>query len=288
MSEKDPADRHPVWRELDELTRHKLIKAVRQPLDDEGRFMAEAWVGSCIYCGSSNTMDLFDVEGIENAAVGLCRDCCGLFCTECRAPIETPDLMCGHFAICEECGLCDYSEVGPDECLEEDFASAEGEGEELFEELDELDLDDLYDLDEMDDRIDPLDCELIRTWLIEKGYYTREELEEYDRLQEDDIFMDEALVCGWCKKPFELDGTIYTNRLELKPGLELEGEEGLVVPLHLTSVDRVVPAVFFTMTMPGGEMSRGLSVFTCSLECLEALRDAFNREREIIERFNVN
>ncbi len=281
----DPAERHPVWRELDDLTRHRLLKAMREPLDEEGEFLAEIWTGSCVHCGSENTMDLCDIEGIENAVVGLCKDCGGMWCTECRAPIETPDLECGHFAVCEECGLC---ESFASDLEDEDFGDGEPCGPECGHDHPEFCEDECgFDCgSELD--IEPIHCERIRGWLIEKGYFTREELDQYDQAQGLEFYGEAMLFCGWCKRPFDFDGTIYTSRLELKPGLELEGEEGLVVPLRLISAERTVPAVFFSLPSSDGRWVKGLNVMTCSEECLEALREAFDREREIFERFNVN
>gem|GEM_PF-3592361 len=303
MRKEDPGKRHPLWLRFDELTRRRLLKAMREPLDEEGEFLATIWAGSCIHCGSDYTMDLCEVEGIENPTVGLCKECGGMWCTECRAPIVTPDLVCGHFDVCEECGRC----LAGRDLLEDEGEDLGEEGEEALEEIPtgdpgvwESDLEEILDLEDLEEEeeeaeeyIDPFECQIIRDWLVEKGFYTREEFEEYDRrCQEEDDYesfcMEAMHFCAWCRKPFDVDGTIFTSRLELKPGLELEGEEGLVVPLHLSSVDRVVPAIFFTLPLPGNRGQRGLNVVTCSLECLEELREAFNREREIIERFNVN
>ncbi len=305
MKEEDLRKRHPVWDELDDLTRRRLIKAMREPQDEEGEFIAVNWVGSCVHCGSERTMDLCEVEGVENAAVGLCKDCGGLWCTECRAPIVTPDLECGHFAVCEECGQCLNGVSDLPEPSQEpgDAEDMDGEGREgMLEDreswmmsLEETLIHDLFEdsYENIEEYIDPFCCEKIRGWLIEKGFYTREDFEEYDRIQREedgfeDSFCEAMLFCAWCRRPFDTDGTIFTSRLELKPGLELEGREGLVVPLRLHAVDKVVPAIFLTLPATGNLRIKGLNVVTCSLECLEALREAFNREREIIERFNVN
>ncbi len=114
MPDIDPESTHSVWRELDDLTKVRLRQAMREPLDDEGVFLAEMWVGSCVHCGSEFTMDLTGVEDLDNPAVGLCKTCGGMWCIECCAPIITPDLECGHYNVCAECGECDITCVPAD------------------------------------------------------------------------------------------------------------------------------------------------------------------------------
>jgi hypothetical protein len=271
MSESNPERTHALWRELDDLTKQRLKEAMRKPLDDEGVFLAEMWVGSCIHCGSELTMDLTEVEDLENPAVGLCKQCGGMWCIECYAPIVASDLECGHYAICVECGECDVDSV----LLDESPGGAEKEREPDFDD------DDLFE-DEIA-CINPRDCELVRTWLIKQGFSKAEDFEQDWEDMEDALF-----YCAWCNRELLPGDHICWSRLNLKPGFDLRGEEGLIIPLHLPAANRTIPAIFTSLESPDRAREKRLVIMTCSDECSHDLKEAFRLEQDISDRFNIN
>ena len=69
---------------------------------DEDQFISEAMVGECPECGSANTVDCDEVEGIYDIEVGLCGNCGYLWCLECGSHL-TSGIICGHWEICSNC-----------------------------------------------------------------------------------------------------------------------------------------------------------------------------------------
>ncbi len=283
-----PEDIHPIWRYLEPRIRDLLEKAMRRPRSDCEEFLSEVMLGPCPYCGSDNTLDCLDIEGLE-AVVGLCRDCGYLWCPECYAPIVSGDLECGHWAICEECGACE---------VEDDFESDEDERDShtLFRERVEGEGGDQSHLYlEEESYILPWKCEKIRAWLIEEGFFTEEDFREFDRAEArelkwlgKDIDGRIYLRCAWCGKDIKEREEVHFATLQPYPGLEFDGEHGVIVPLPLAHSLKTVYAVLVSNDLIFRKGNKSLLIITCSTQCMEELREAARREREFLEKSQDN
>jgi hypothetical protein len=108
-----------IWASLPKDIREILSKAMEESsaVTDE-QFIAEIMIGQCSRCGSKNTKDCEEIEGIEDSTVGLCMNCGHLWCSQCGRPMKG-NASCRHWDICDECeesnemGLC---ESDPMEC----------------------------------------------------------------------------------------------------------------------------------------------------------------------------
>ena len=108
-----------IWASLPKDIQETLKKAVDESSAvTEEQFIAEIMIGECPKCGSKNTKDCEEIEGIEDLTVGLCMNCGFLWCSECGRPLVHVT-YCKHWEICDECeeademGMCD---IDPIEC----------------------------------------------------------------------------------------------------------------------------------------------------------------------------
>jgi len=108
-----------IWASLPKDIQETLKKAVDESSAvTEEQFIAEIMIGECPKCGSKNTKDCEEIEGIEDLTVGLCMNCGFLWCSECGRPL-VHGTSCKHWEICDECeeademGMCD---IDPIEC----------------------------------------------------------------------------------------------------------------------------------------------------------------------------
>ncbi|MEW6419325.1 MAG: hypothetical protein AB1480_14635 [Nitrospirota bacterium] len=93
---------YEAWETLPEEIRDYLKKAFEESLTEE-QFISAVMVGECPKCGSANTVDCDEIQGIEDATLGLCRNCGYFWCLECGSRL-TSGIACGHWKICDECG----------------------------------------------------------------------------------------------------------------------------------------------------------------------------------------
>jgi hypothetical protein len=112
MEEENPEQFYEAWDTLPEEIRDYLEKAIEESPTEE-QFISAVMVGECPECGSTNTVDCDEIQGIEDATLGLCRNCGYFWCLECGSHL-TSGIVCGHWAVCEECGVYkdDYENCG--------------------------------------------------------------------------------------------------------------------------------------------------------------------------------
>ncbi len=108
-----------IWASLPKDIQEALKKSVEESSAvTEEQFIAEIMIGECPHCGSKNTKDCEEMEGIEDFTVGLCMNCGFLWCSECGRSLFQ-NIRCKHWEICDKCdeademGMC---EVDPIEC----------------------------------------------------------------------------------------------------------------------------------------------------------------------------
>ena len=102
MAKVDKKEIYAMWGLLPPDVRHALKKAV-EALDR----VVERWrtpvIAPCPRCGSKKTADCRNVEGIDDATVGLCIACGYVWCLECNVTLIT-SIACDHWKICANCG----------------------------------------------------------------------------------------------------------------------------------------------------------------------------------------
>ncbi len=102
MKEEIPEEFYEIWNTLPEEIRDYLEKVAGESLTEE-QFISAVMVGECPKCGSANTVDCEEIQGIEDGTLGLCRNCGYFWCLECGAQL-TSGIICGHWEICDRCG----------------------------------------------------------------------------------------------------------------------------------------------------------------------------------------
>jgi len=106
-----------VWKSLPEEIQNSLKQAFEESQNLE-QFISKEMIGECPKCGSENTIDCENIQGIEDNTICLCKDCGYLWCI-CGAPVSD-DIECGHWKICEECKeeKDEFGDCGilPEEC----------------------------------------------------------------------------------------------------------------------------------------------------------------------------
>ncbi len=102
MKEDVPEEFHNVWDTIPVEIQDYLKKIVEESPSEE-QFISAVMVGECPKCGSSNTVDCDEIEGIEDPTLGLCRNCGYFWCLECGTHL-TSGIICGHWEICDKCG----------------------------------------------------------------------------------------------------------------------------------------------------------------------------------------
>jgi hypothetical protein len=94
----------------------ELLEAIEESTAETAEeFAWEILVGPCPKCGNDKTRDCEGIAGIDDPTVGLCKRCGFSWCSECGASLG-PNIICGHWEICESCGnlkdedgLCGYA-----------------------------------------------------------------------------------------------------------------------------------------------------------------------------------
>ncbi|MBL7077752.1 MAG: hypothetical protein ISS31_09795 [Kiritimatiellae bacterium] len=76
-----------------------------QKYDTAEDFVAAVMMGKCPKCGSASVRDCEGVMGLDDATVGMCLDCGQRWCFECGTVFEAGQNVCGHWAVCDACGL---------------------------------------------------------------------------------------------------------------------------------------------------------------------------------------
>ena len=103
-----------TWERMPEEMKEYFVKAAEESSSAE-EFVSRIMVGSCLRCGSMETVSCDEVHGIEDPTIGMCLQCGYLWCLECEASV-TEGQDCSHWDACE---TCDYpkNEYGDCETL---------------------------------------------------------------------------------------------------------------------------------------------------------------------------
>lgn len=92
--------------------------------------------------------------------------------------------------------------------------------------------------------------------------------------------MQERLLntCAWCGTLIPEDTEVFSLTGKLKPGVDLKGAEGTVIPLTLEIIDKVVLAIVPTADSPAKKEGKDIPFMVCSDECGSALGEALAQE----------
>lgn len=104
---------------LPKEVKNTLQELFKQAPDDPEEFQRLVMVGDCPFCGSSKTKDC-DEAKLGDITVGICLDCCRMWCLDCGYLFPNGQTICDHWAICTDCGFSDEEgqgcEISPVEC----------------------------------------------------------------------------------------------------------------------------------------------------------------------------
>ena len=103
MEEEAPEQFYDVWDTLP-VEIQDYLKKIAEESHSAEQFISAVMVGECPKCRSTNTVDCDEIQGIEDVTLGLCRNCGYFWCLECGSHL-TSGIICGHWAICDECGV---------------------------------------------------------------------------------------------------------------------------------------------------------------------------------------
>ncbi len=153
---------------------------------------------------------------------------------------------------CLECGM--YIEAGSD-CPHWDVC------EECPEEKDEFG----------DCGIMPSECPVILEWQAKVAS---------DRV---------ATVCAWCGNAIPEGDEVFGAGAKIREGIDLvqgSGREGFL--MEVTIAGRRVPTIVTGKNSEARKQGNDLMFMTCSIKCAEELKAALERERDIIEKTQLN
>jgi hypothetical protein len=104
---------------LRDMEQQGLFDAAADPTVSEDEFLRLVFVGDCPGCGSQDTDSCDEEEEIDDATLGICRECGLIWCLECGSTVTRGE-QCGHWEVCEACDedKDEYGDCGvlPEEC----------------------------------------------------------------------------------------------------------------------------------------------------------------------------
>jgi hypothetical protein len=96
-------------------------------------------------------------------------------------------------------------------------------------------------------------------------------------------------TCAWCGGPIEEGSEIFGTGAKIREGIDFvqsSGQDGFL--LEVTIAGRRVPTVVTGKDSEARKQGNDLMFMTCSMSCAEELKDALERERDIIEKTQLN
>jgi hypothetical protein len=96
-------------------------------------------------------------------------------------------------------------------------------------------------------------------------------------------------VCSWCGGPIPEAGEVFGTGAKIREGIDFvqgEGTEGFF--MEVTIAGRRVPTIVTGKDSEARKQGNDLLFMTCSMNCAEELRESLERERDIIEKTQLN
>ena len=88
-------------------------------------------------------------------------------------------------------------------------------------------------------------------------------------------------TCGWCGKRIPSDTERFGFGAKARPGIDLSGKAGQVVPLYLAGCDKTVLVAVAGLESDAKREGNDLVFMTCSAACGKLLQAAMQREIEM-------
>lgn len=95
-------------------------------------------------------------------------------------------------------------------------------------------------------------------------------------------------TCVWCNKLVLENTEVFGLGAKHKKGIDIKNHEGKFIPLTLTLSQKTVPALVTPSNSQAKRESNDLYFMTCSYACATSLKEALNKEVDIIGSVNMN
>jgi hypothetical protein len=95
--------------------------------------------------------------------------------------------------------------------------------------------------------------------------------------------VDGKLRCSWCEDEIPEDIECFGIGAKASPGVDIKALEGKVVDLFLKRRNRTVAMMIPTIDSPAKREGKDMLFVMCSESCSEALRQAVDREIELVD-----
>jgi hypothetical protein len=95
--------------------------------------------------------------------------------------------------------------------------------------------------------------------------------------------IDGNLKCSWCEDEIPEDVECFGVGAKASAEMDIAALEGKVVDLFLKRRNRTVAAIVSTSDSPAKREGKDMLFVTCSESCSEALRQAVDREIELVD-----
>lgn len=88
--------------------------------------------------------------------------------------------------------------------------------------------------------------------------------------------------CAWCNKTIPEDSEVFGLGAKFREGVDIEDNEGKIIPLSLVVTNKTIPAIVTTSDSEAKREGKDLMFMTCSQSCAESLRDALQKEKDFV------
>jgi hypothetical protein len=95
-------------------------------------------------------------------------------------------------------------------------------------------------------------------------------------------------TCAWCNKRIPNNAEVFGLGVKVRQEIDLKGQEGTIISLFLDLTKRTVPAIVATSDSEAKRDGKDLLFMTCSQSCAESLKDAFQKEKDVIDNISMN
>jgi hypothetical protein len=85
-------------------------------------------------------------------------------------------------------------------------------------------------------------------------------------------------TCGWCGKTIPSDTEVFGFGAKARPGVDLSGKAGQVLPMYLAACDKTVLGAVAGLDSDAKREGNDLVFMTCSAACANLLRTALQGE----------
>ena len=95
-------------------------------------------------------------------------------------------------------------------------------------------------------------------------------------------------TCAWCNKRIPEDCEVFGFGAKIRQGIDLEDQEGKTISLFLALANKTVPAIATTGNSEAKRKGYDLMFMTCSQACAESLKEALQKEIDIVDNIIMN